>query len=561
MALILSTKELVIIIISIMTIILGILLLTNVVEIKQIITAIPIPSSDLKTLVFVFPSSSQQGTVFQITANYPEIREQQDLSIELKNNEFRKTIMLYDDGNHFDEKARDGIYSGHFASKDEPIGDYEITFPAREEIPKSSNNQILATFSVYKPNCEVIQGVTSEDTINFVILPYQYLNYDEFKAEAQRIITGKDSLLKIEPFQTNKEQFTFSIINTSRDLQCDNNCKGSSTIVCCDNKIVKEEASQCHHDGIIILLNNREKCGSASTYSKICAKQPDSKLSLVHELGHSFAGLADEYVYENYYIGKVDAPNCADKNTCQQWSHITPECIPGCTYQELYRSSKDSIMRSFVPYFNLVSEVYIDKLIKEYQIQESTSENEAKNSYFINLKYKEGDIEIKEIALKPIKSSIEILSSDYTAEIKDKSGKTITKTNIRLPITIEPLPGSSDTPITQEEFEYPVFLSFSPQAEKLEIKEKGQTIDEVYLQTFSRTCGNNICDSSENNLNCPSDCTIENDNFCQSKICDPDCPQQTLCKITKTISKPNFAIILIIISLLIITIVFLRRKK
>ena len=98
----LSIQQAVIISLSIIAIILGIVLIAQILKIKE---TIPFESSNLKDRlsVQVDPKLSQQGTVFLIKAEIQEIREQQHLSLLIEKDFFiKQNITLYDDGKHND---------------------------------------------------------------------------------------------------------------------------------------------------------------------------------------------------------------------------------------------------------------------------------------------------------------------------------------------------------------------------------------------------------------------------------------------------------------------------
>lgn len=64
-----------------------------------------------------------------------------------------------------------------------------------------------------------------------------------------------------------------------------------------DNKAVREMAARVPYDAIVILVNS-DRYGGGGIYNDYCittVDNPRSPMVLVHEFGHSFAGLADEY--------------------------------------------------------------------------------------------------------------------------------------------------------------------------------------------------------------------------------------------------------------------------
>lgn len=547
----LSIKQLVLITLSIIAIIAGVFLITNITNIKDTLNEIPSPFPSTNSQVSVYPESSQAGTQFLIRTTQPP-KETQDLQLIIETTELVVPIILYDDGEHSDQKPKDGIYGGFFNSENKPLGLYQI----------KKDEETLATFTISEPGCEVIQGSIQDDSIDFAVLPSGYDTYEEFKTDAEEIISGKDSIFQIEPFKTNSKKFSTTLIKTSQDLECEPGCSSASTVVCCNNKKVQEEASLCQHDSVYVLVNSKKNCGSASSYTKVCAKQSVAKLALLHELGHSFAGLADEYVYKNYDIGEIDAPNCAKSPTCDKWSEQTSGCFQGCTYDSLYRPSEKSLMSDYVPYFNTVSENHIEKIIANHIQQASEIQQPAPKSYFINLEYNQGEITIKEKILKPIQAPTQVLTSPYTVKILNKN-KILQEIPIQLPIEELSLPDNPDDPIQIDNFEYPIILPYYSNADKLEIYENQQIIAETSLTAFQQTCGNNICENSENALNCKSDCQIHEDNFCQNSECDPDCPSQPNCQPSpqQTEFTKTLGIILIILAVLTIILTLILRSK
>ncbi len=549
----LSIRTLVVIFISITLLILGVGLLVKISMMKDVLPPLPVPEKNI--VVKVYPESSQEGTQFLIKAQSYEKKEQQDLVLKINGEGYSDFVNLYDDGQHFDDGINDGIYGGFFDSDKKPLGRYEIIDAEKENV--------LSFFEVYKPNCELVQGSYNDDKINFVILPSGYESYDDFKKDAREIINGRNSLLDIEPFKSNKDEFTFSIINTTRDLECEIGCNGVSTIVCCNSVKVLEEASQCHHDSIFILVNDDDYCGSASSYAKVCSKNDDAKIILVHELGHSFGNLADEYVYsDDYDIGEIDLANCAEEG-CEKWKDVSEGCYQGCTYSNLYRSvKKDSMMLDLFPEFNLVCKNQIENLIDDYIVSEEEMERAlpSKKSYFVNLKYSEGDIEIENIILKPIKSNVDVRKSDYSIKINGAGGKNIFESNFYVPNKIFPLPNSSARVIELDEIRFSVILPYSLKSDELIIYENEKPIASADLSIFSEDCGNYVCDDWENHVSCPRDCEINKDDFCETSECDPDCESQKNCKGIKIIKKVLIWLLIVGGLLLIIWVVRKRIK-
>jgi len=512
----LSIKSFVIIFISIIVLIAGVVLIAKTSQITDILDDLPRPFEQPGVLVKVIPQSAQVGTQFLINSYHPQPLQRQDLNLIIKQGSASYAIILYDDGQHMDNEPNDGVFGGFFNSEDKSLGQYEIT----------DTNKTFATFTVFKPGCEIIKTNKQKESIDFVILSQEYENYANFKQDAEKIISGSNSITEIEPFKSNQDLLSFTLVNTTENLGCEINCQDIQGLVCCNDKKVIEQASQCNYDHIFILINSNQACGSASTYAKVCAKDSDAKLVLVHELGHSFADLADEYVYEDYDIGEIDNVNCAAEG-CEKWAPITSNCIPGCTYSNLFRSSPNSIMYDLSPFFNDVSKNHIQNLINNHiQIERSTYVAQlSPKSYSINLRYDRGRIEIRDIHLRPIKAPTNPKQSNYSATIKDSNNQILFSQNLSIKPTIQTYPGTGH-PIIQDSFEMPVLIPYYPDAARLEIRENKKTVQTISVSSLSNTCGDSECQESENHLSCEIDCEIGEDNFCQSTGEDPDCGQR-----------------------------------
>ena len=80
-------------------------------------------------------------------------------------------------------------------------------------------------------------------------------------------------------------------------------------------------------------------------------------------------------------------------------------------------------------------------------------------SYFINLQYNNGEIEIENVVQKPIYSFKDYRKSNYNVKIKDIQKQDIFESNIFVPNKIYPLPGTDGSIIYQDNFEFSLILS------------------------------------------------------------------------------------------------------
>jgi len=105
-----------------------------------------------------------------------------------------------------------------------------------------------------------------------------------------------------------------------------------------DIKTVNDYAAASPHDGIIILINS-PLYGGGGVYNYYTASTIDHKLApqvIVHEFGHAFAGLGDEYysgevAYEEFYPFNVEPwePNITTMVDFEsKWKNMIPEGVP-----------------------------------------------------------------------------------------------------------------------------------------------------------------------------------------------------------------------------------------
>ncbi len=165
--------------------------------------------------------------------------------------------------------------------------------------------------------------------VDIVIIPEGYTKdeMDKFKEDCKKV---SGYLFNSSPFKENKDNFNIwgieapsqeegtdvpadhiwrkTLLNTSFytfDLQ--------RYLMTTDNKKVRDVAANAPYDQIYILVNTSEYGGGAiyNYYSVCVSNNPYSEYIFVHEFGHGFAYLADEYSeknspYKNFYNFNVE---------------------------------------------------------------------------------------------------------------------------------------------------------------------------------------------------------------------------------------------------------------
>jgi len=151
------------------------------------------------------------------------------------------------------------------------------------------------------------------EKVDFVFVAEGYTadQYDKFTRDVERFT---DVLFEAEPFKSNKYKFNVAgVFRASAQSGVDEPTKGSfrNTAVSAsynaldlpryllvdDEKAMRDIAGRVPYDAIIVLANT-VRYGGGGIYNSYCIFTADDSRSesiFLHEFGHSFANLADEY--------------------------------------------------------------------------------------------------------------------------------------------------------------------------------------------------------------------------------------------------------------------------
>jgi hypothetical protein len=200
----------------------------------------------------------------------------------------------------------------------------------------------------------IIENGQPENKVDVVILPEGYTRseMEKFLEDARRV-TGY--LFEEEPFKSEKESFNVrAVLTPSEDSGTDipgeniyRNTFYNSTfytfdvpryLTTSDMKTIYDGAANVPYDHIYILVNT-ERYGGGGFYNFLNVCSSDNQLTrqvFVHEFGHGFAGLADEYyssdvAYEDFYNLEIE-PWEQNITTLVQfdkkWKKMVPQDVP-----------------------------------------------------------------------------------------------------------------------------------------------------------------------------------------------------------------------------------------
>ncbi len=171
---------------------------------------------------------------------------------------------------------------------------------------------------------EVQKNGDPHDKVDLVFLAegYKAEDQDKFKADVRRF---SDYLFTVEPYRSLKDRFNiYGVFRPSPERAMDEPRQRAykKTLLSAsfnafdldrymlieENHRMHELAAQVPSDAIVVLVNSR-RYGGGSICFDYCVSTVDNPRSLqvfIHELGHSFAGLADEYyasevAYNEFY--------------------------------------------------------------------------------------------------------------------------------------------------------------------------------------------------------------------------------------------------------------------
>jgi hypothetical protein len=151
---------------------------------------------------------------------------------------------------------------------------------------------------------------------------YRRADIDSFKADLSH---AARALLGQEPFAANRERISVrGVLAVSADRGCDEPTRGTYRdtaigatfnslgseryMLTEDNRSLRDIAANAPYDALVIMVNH-DRYGGGGIYNTFCTFTAHSEWAdylLLHEFGHSFAGLADEYyssstAYNDFY--------------------------------------------------------------------------------------------------------------------------------------------------------------------------------------------------------------------------------------------------------------------
>ena len=164
-------------------------------------------------------------------------------------------------------------------------------------------------------------------------------------------------LLNTEPYKSYRDYFnTYVIDNVS--LECED-YKGIAIL--CNTPEVQSVSKRCPNDYIVVVKEKPLNIRSSSYGNVLSINKVHEDSVLIHEIGHGFGNLAEEYTEAKLPRGQKNCKSNPDD------FDIFDEKLQGCSTETHWRSIPSGVMRSLI---TSNYGIYNIELLKKFGIQE-----------------------------------------------------------------------------------------------------------------------------------------------------------------------------------------------
>jgi hypothetical protein len=225
----------------------------------------------------------------------------------------------------------------------------------------------------------VQQSGPSDKMIDLAILGDGY-TYQEVEKIENDVNSATEMLFSVEPFKSYRKRFNiYGVLRTSKESGVDDpaselfvntalnftfNTFGSDRyLMSTDYKSINDITSAVPNDIILIIINSEKYGGGGiyNLYSSVTIHNSYAKNIILHEMGHSFGGLGDEYyttdiAYHEFYPADLEPwePNLTILSDPKKlkWAHLLSRgiSIPTPWSQEEYDSGTERYLKLLEEY-------------------------------------------------------------------------------------------------------------------------------------------------------------------------------------------------------------------
>lgn len=231
---------------------------------------------------------------------------------------------------------------------------------------------------------KVLYTGNSNDKVDILIIGAEYNSPAELKNAINKLFSLESNnkyigFFDVEPFKSNKNKFNIWMIPAQEYTTKEVGVCGQSCSQLVDFEKDTAYIAQCPNVDTTITIFKTAKfrsCAGGGQWSSLsCQDEEDQGKLILHESGHSFGRLADEYT-EPSKGSHPWGPNCAaSKNEAmQKWGDLAGQgdigYFQGCSYTDNnIRPNQNSLMRSHysATSYGLVNERAILKILEKYK--------------------------------------------------------------------------------------------------------------------------------------------------------------------------------------------------
>ncbi|MBI4014538.1 MAG: right-handed parallel beta-helix repeat-containing protein [Candidatus Aenigmarchaeota archaeon] len=294
--------------------------------------------------VSVYPSSAQAGSIFTIKSSFIKGHALK-FTIRDSSGAVSSPVALLDDESSGDAVKDDGTYTNVIDTKGAASGSYFVDVAVGDKTLKNA-----AVFTVTEPGSgcvKVVNRGSSSEKIDLVFVPNNYENSELANFAANILPRHFNYLLSKEPFASHAYMFNVWYLPNPQPFDCSySNAKN------CKDHYKSLVSSSCgFYDDVLVLDKNSlketgysfERSGSFQATGQ--SSSPGTEVLTLHEFGHTFGNLADEYDAPKR-ISDTNAPNC-DVAACPKWCSTSANLkIPEC-YKLADKTSCETMKYSY----------------------------------------------------------------------------------------------------------------------------------------------------------------------------------------------------------------------
>ena len=175
--------------------------------------------------------------------------------------------------------------------------------------------------------------------IDIVLLAENYKSNEinKFSEDAKRFT---NHLFEYEPYKSNKDKFNVRIVKNFSKLDFSYNTFSIDRYLTSENYwAICDKAASVPWDIVVVIINHKKYGGSGifNFYCSFISQNTDSEEMFVHEFGHLFAGLEDEYT--------LDYPSKNQKQKMQQ------NCIMRSLDTKVFCPQCKNTIKKFIKYY------------------------------------------------------------------------------------------------------------------------------------------------------------------------------------------------------------------